>query len=269
MLLADEPTGNLDTKSGEGILDLLGDLNAVGVTLIVVTHDPEVARRGDRIVDIRDGLVFADGARAGRSSGSEADVPDRRHGPLRSASQLGAHDPHDARHRDRGGRRCDARLLGQRYTEEHLGPDKRPRPEPDHRKPRHERRAGRGDNGPFGAAAASTLIPDDTRLIAGLPGVAAASSNVSTVASVGRESVSFSGVDPSYDEIRSTSLAAGRFVEGRGEVVLDASTADEVIAGGPRKAVGEGLTIGRGRYEVVGVAEAADVEFGPPIPESS
>ena len=60
MLLADEPTGNLDTKSGAGILDLFGELNASGVTLIVVTHDPEVARRGDRIVDIRDGLVFAD-----------------------------------------------------------------------------------------------------------------------------------------------------------------------------------------------------------------
>jgi putative ABC transport system permease protein len=126
-----------------------------------------------------------------------------------------------------------------------------------------------GDTGPFGAAAASTLTPDDTRLIAGLPGVAAASSNVSTVAPVQRQSVSFSGVDPSYDEIRSVGLAAGRFVERRGEVVLDASTADEVIGGGPRKAVGEGLTIGRGRYEVVGVAEAADVEFGPPIPESS
>ncbi len=60
MLLADEPTGNLDTKSGEDILELFGDLNAAGMTLIVVTHDPEVARRGDRVVDIRDGLVFAD-----------------------------------------------------------------------------------------------------------------------------------------------------------------------------------------------------------------
>ncbi len=60
MLLADEPTGNLDTKSGEGILELFGELNAAGMTLIVVTHDPEVARRGDRVVDIRDGLVFAD-----------------------------------------------------------------------------------------------------------------------------------------------------------------------------------------------------------------
>ena len=60
MLLADEPTGNLDTKSGEGILELFGNLNAAGMTLIVVTHDPEVARRGDRVVDIRDGRVFAD-----------------------------------------------------------------------------------------------------------------------------------------------------------------------------------------------------------------
>ncbi|MDQ3236837.1 MAG: ABC transporter ATP-binding protein, partial [Actinomycetota bacterium] len=60
MLLADEPTGNLDTKSGDDILDLFGELNAAGVTLIVVTHDPEVARRGDRVVEIRDGRVFAD-----------------------------------------------------------------------------------------------------------------------------------------------------------------------------------------------------------------
>ncbi|MDQ3236836.1 MAG: ABC transporter permease [Actinomycetota bacterium] len=126
-----------------------------------------------------------------------------------------------------------------------------------------------GDNGPFGAAAASTLTQDDTRLVADLPGVMAASSNVSTVAPVERRSVSFSGVDPSYDEIRSVELAAGRFVEGRGEMVLDASTADDLLKGTPKEAVGEELTIGREKYEVVGVAEASDVEFGPPIPESS
>jgi putative ABC transport system permease protein len=51
--------------------------------------------------------------------------------------------------------------------------------------------------------------------------------------------------------------------------VLDASTADDLIKGTPKEAVGEGLTIGREEYEVVGVAEASDVEFGPPIPESS
>ncbi len=60
LLLADEPTGNLDTATGEGILDLFEELNAGGVTLMVVTHDGEVARRGDRVVEIRDGSVFSD-----------------------------------------------------------------------------------------------------------------------------------------------------------------------------------------------------------------
>jgi putative ABC transport system ATP-binding protein len=60
ILLADEPTGNLDTKSGEGILDLFGELNADGTTLIMVTHDMEVAARADRIVEVRDGRIVAD-----------------------------------------------------------------------------------------------------------------------------------------------------------------------------------------------------------------
>jgi len=68
LLLADEPTGNLDTATGESILDLFENLNAGGVTLMVVTHDGEVARRGGRIVEIRDGRVFSDE----RSDGAEA-----------------------------------------------------------------------------------------------------------------------------------------------------------------------------------------------------
>ena len=60
ILLADEPTGNLDTKSGDGILDLFGELNAEGTTLIVVTHDMEVAARSDRIVEVRDGHIVAE-----------------------------------------------------------------------------------------------------------------------------------------------------------------------------------------------------------------
>ena len=60
ILLADEPTGNLDTKSGEGILELFGELNADGTTLIMVTHDMEVAERADRIIEVRDGLIVAD-----------------------------------------------------------------------------------------------------------------------------------------------------------------------------------------------------------------
>ncbi|MEA2599970.1 MAG: putative transport system ATP-binding protein [Acidobacteriota bacterium] len=57
VLLADEPTGNLDTTSGRQILDLLDRMNEAGLTLIVVTHDPNVARRADRVIVLVDGHV--------------------------------------------------------------------------------------------------------------------------------------------------------------------------------------------------------------------
>jgi putative ABC transport system ATP-binding protein len=59
ILLADEPTGNLDTRSGGAILDLLQRLNDGGLTLVVVTHDPAVAQRADRVIVLRDGRVVA------------------------------------------------------------------------------------------------------------------------------------------------------------------------------------------------------------------
>jgi putative ABC transport system ATP-binding protein len=60
IILADEPTGNLDTATGEELLDVFDDLNARGITLIFVTHDPEVAARAKRTVHLRDGLIESD-----------------------------------------------------------------------------------------------------------------------------------------------------------------------------------------------------------------
>ncbi len=57
ILLADEPTGNLDSASGRAVLDLLDSMRAGGLTLVVVTHDPKVAQRADRIVLLVDGRV--------------------------------------------------------------------------------------------------------------------------------------------------------------------------------------------------------------------
>ncbi len=63
LLLADEPTGNLDSKTTDEIMALFGELHAGGVTLVVVTHEPEVAARGSRTVEIRDGRIFNDTGR--------------------------------------------------------------------------------------------------------------------------------------------------------------------------------------------------------------
>ena len=57
LLLADEPTGNLDTSSGRQVLDLLGRLHEAGLTLVVVTHDPSVARRAERVLLMVDGGI--------------------------------------------------------------------------------------------------------------------------------------------------------------------------------------------------------------------
>ena len=57
LLLADEPTGNLDSRSAADVLALLEELNAEGQTLVIVTHDPEIAARAGRSVHLRDGRI--------------------------------------------------------------------------------------------------------------------------------------------------------------------------------------------------------------------
>jgi putative ABC transport system permease protein len=132
---------------------------------------------------------------------------------------------------------------------------------------------GEADGGPFGAEAASTLTPEDAKTVAGIPSVAAASPSVSIAAPVEGQSVSLSGVDPSYADISSVELEAGRFVEGRGEIVLSAPAAEDLLGLAPEdrgKAVGKMLAVKGKEYEVVGVAQAtAEGEFGPPMPQST
>ena len=60
IVLADEPTGNLDSATGAGIVELLRELGGDGTTIVVVTHNPEVARTLHRTVELRDGLVEHD-----------------------------------------------------------------------------------------------------------------------------------------------------------------------------------------------------------------
>ena len=68
LLLADEPTGNLDSKVGREILGIFDDLNREGVTMVVVTHDEGVARRAKRMVRMRDGFKVGDEATSASAS---------------------------------------------------------------------------------------------------------------------------------------------------------------------------------------------------------
>jgi putative ABC transport system ATP-binding protein len=73
IILADEPTGNLDSKSGEEIIELLHQLHEQGMTIVMVTHDPDVSVHCQRIVRIRDGKITADEFRDGRPAVSALD----------------------------------------------------------------------------------------------------------------------------------------------------------------------------------------------------
>jgi putative ABC transport system ATP-binding protein len=60
IILADEPTGNLDTKTSHEIMDLLEEIHQQGNTVIIVTHEEDIAKRAKRIVRLRDGLIESD-----------------------------------------------------------------------------------------------------------------------------------------------------------------------------------------------------------------
>ena len=60
IILADEPTGALDSKSGEDVVQILKDLNAQGHTIIMVTHDPGLAAQAERVIELKDGYIIAD-----------------------------------------------------------------------------------------------------------------------------------------------------------------------------------------------------------------
>jgi putative ABC transport system ATP-binding protein len=87
IILADEPTGNLDTASGDELMALFDDLHRRGITIIMVTHDPEVAARAERIIMIRDGLIENDrrNGRNGRTRSPDAN-------PLASRPAGGDHE---------------------------------------------------------------------------------------------------------------------------------------------------------------------------------
>ena len=60
ILFADEPTGNLDSKTGDEVMNLFKDLNNQGQTIILITHEEEIAKQSNRVINIKDGLIESD-----------------------------------------------------------------------------------------------------------------------------------------------------------------------------------------------------------------
>ncbi len=81
VLLADEPTGNLDTRTGQEIIDLFQKLNQTGITILMVTHNPECAGKADRVLCVSDGLIMEQECRIKSGDFSSA------------AQSFPAHDP--------------------------------------------------------------------------------------------------------------------------------------------------------------------------------
>jgi putative ABC transport system ATP-binding protein len=69
LLLADEPTGALDTKSGHQIMEIFRQLSRDGMTIVMITHEPSIARQADKIYRILDGELYKDGLGGERSGG--------------------------------------------------------------------------------------------------------------------------------------------------------------------------------------------------------
>ena len=72
ILLADEPTGNLDSKNGDAVMQLLDDLHRQGATICIVTHDPRFAAHAERRVNLLDGRIVNDDGAQGKSNAGTA-----------------------------------------------------------------------------------------------------------------------------------------------------------------------------------------------------
>ncbi|MGO4712777.1 MacB family efflux pump subunit [Bradyrhizobium sp. 2TAF24] len=287
VILADEPTGALDSRSGEEVLRILDEIHAEGRTVIIVTHDMAVARRARRIIELRDGVVVSDRPNpdhaaaaapvsAPRRAASASDRPpwsatfDRLREALRMA--LLAMNAHRLRAFltmlgmiiGVASVVCVAALgagvqdkvlaninsLGTNTLE--IFPGK--------------------DFGDVRAGRIKTLVLADARALAQQPFVAAISPTVTTTSTLRVGSIEVNaqvnGVGEQYFRVRGTQLAEGAFLDADGvrayaqDAVIDDSARKALFGDDPASPVGRVVLVGRVPCRIVGVTRQQQSGFG-------
>lgn len=282
IILADEPTGALDTKSGRELIGLLKELHAEGHTIIIVTHDPGLAQEAERIIEISDGVIVSD-KRVKDETFAEAPppaaikrVPRWREALDRSGEALSMALRALASHRLRTfltmlgiiigiASVVSVVALGQGSQAQVL-----------------ERISSIGTNTINiypGASAADrrlsnirTLVPSDATAIAAEPYADSVTPSVSSSGTVRYKNVSASaqvqGVGPDYFRVNNRTFTAGLAFDTESteklaqEAVIDTKAASTLFTDGTDP-LGQVIIIGNVPLRIIGVVEASTNNFGP------
>ncbi|MFG1295222.1 MacB family efflux pump subunit [Xanthobacter variabilis] len=289
LILADEPTGALDKASGEEVLRILDELHAEGKTIVIVTHDMNVAERAERIIEFSDGAIISD-RRTGKRTQPHAAPPDPTEGAALDAAATRSWQALAMRfqeafrmallamnaHRLRtfltmlgiiigiasvvcvvalgeGSRRkvlANISSLGTNTLEIFPG------------KTFGDVRSGK----------ITTLVVGDARALAEQPYVAAVTPTVSTSKTVRfgptEATALVNGVGAQYFEARGTKLAQGRFFDAAAvrsyaqDAVIDENTRKTLFADYPGDPIGEVILVGDVPCRVIGITEQQQGGFG-------
>ncbi|MGJ7530768.1 MacB family efflux pump subunit [Variovorax sp. GB1P17] len=285
VILADEPTGALDSHSGEEVLRILDELHAEGVTVIIVTHDMAVARRADRIIEISDGQILSD-------HGSDAVGP----APSEPAS-FSVHSPKEGASRLIGVQLKEAFRMALVAMNAHrlrtfltmlgiiigiasvvcvvaLGEGSRQKVLADISDlgtNTLEIFAGTGF-GDMRSARVTTLVAADATELAKLPYVAAVTPTVSTSKTVRFEAIEASalvnGVSEKYFVAKGSKLLEGQFFDADSvqtraqDVVIDENTRKTLFADAAGGVIGKLILVGKVPCRIVGVVQTQQGGFG-------
>ncbi|ARC35865.1 MacB family efflux pump subunit [Paracoccus yeei] len=281
VILADEPTGALDSKSGADLIQLLLDLNARGHTIVMVTHDPAVAAHAHRVIEISDGRILRDsgGTPPAAAPPRPAPAPRPQSGPAaalrRGAETLRMALKAMAAHRMRSFLTMLGIIIGiaSVVLVVALGTGSQEKVLQDISTLGTNTitvRAGLGFGRP-GSGRIRTLVPSDAAMIAVQPyarGVSPAVQSSATVIHGNTEaSAQINGVSGDYFQVHAYRTVAGDVFDARDiaqiaqVAVIDGDTRDTFFPGSDP--LGQVLMLGRVPVRVIGVVEASGATFGP------